>query len=457
MVNLYRIVVIALSIIGILATLISPAYIPNNLVLIPLIFLILFLIFPSFSRYMFNNLGITVVNFTMLLRYVVSPLLMAFYGSNIQIGATVSISIQSRAVGLMIYEMIILFVIFAIFHKYFYTNKVEFYNVKARPNLFGWIFFIVVILLVALDPSSIGRYSFIWSTSQLNNDTLANVGLVALFVQLAQIVLTVSILNIIYKFYERKPNILYLLLSLVVIMISASFIVGTSRSSIIIPLITGLFTVFILYKNYRKLIIAMSVILSLLVIGISTLLKQNTNIVTSRGLYHSAGALENFNTDVQIYFSGLVNIGHSIETSYIYEPFHFNAIFGDLTHSVIFVNSLFKNYHSALVAFNDMFYKRVGVSDQILPLLGQGYLYFGAVLAPVFSVIVLFVVMLLDKNIQHSNSVFTLYVYAYLCLKFSLFFMSNATILLSFFTNFFLVLFVMAILNKRIVARRRNE
>ncbi|PNH24250.1 hypothetical protein CVS44_00820 [Staphylococcus haemolyticus] len=457
MVNVYRVIVIFLSIISIIASLVSTSNIPINLVLIPLIFLILFIVFPSFSRYMFYNLGITIINFTMLLRYVVSPLLMAIYGSNIQIGSSVSMVIQGKAVNLMLYEMIVLFVIFAIFHKYFYSNKTEFQNIKSRPNLFGWLFVAFTLTLVALFPTSIGRYAFLWSASELKNDVTADVGLTALLVQIAQIVITLGLLNVIYKFYERKPNISYLFLSLFVIMVSASFIIGTSRSSIIIPLITGLYTVFILYKNYRKLIITISAILSLLVISVSTLLKQNTNIVTARGLYHSAGALENFNTDVQIYFSGLINISHSIETSFVYQPFHINSILGDITHSIIFVNSFFDGFQSALISFNDMFYKKVGVSDQILPLLGQGYLYFGAILAPMFSIIVLFVVMLLDKNIHNSNSVFTLYVYAYLCLKFALFFMSNATILLSFFTNFFLVLFIIAVLNKKFVVRRRTK
>ena len=126
MVNVYRIIIIVLSIFSIIASLVSSSNIPNNLVLIPLIFLILFVVFPSFSRYMFNNLGITVINFTMLLRYVVSPLLMAIYGSDIQIGSSVSMVIQGQAVNLMLYEMIVLFVIFAIFHKYFYSNKMNF-------------------------------------------------------------------------------------------------------------------------------------------------------------------------------------------------------------------------------------------------------------------------------------------------------------------------------------------
>ena len=64
----------------------------------------------------------------------------------------------------------------------------------------------------------------------------------------------------------------------------------------------------VLYNKYRKLIIGSSLILSLLVISVSTLLKQQTNVtIGSRSLYHSAGPLENFNTDIQLYFSGLIN------------------------------------------------------------------------------------------------------------------------------------------------------
>ena len=116
MINIYRIITIVLAIISITAILTTTVSIPNNLILIPLVFLCLFIVFPSFSKYMFNNLGITIVNLTMLLRYVISPLLISFYGSNIQIGTTVLRSIQNQAINLMLYEMIVLFIVFAVFH-----------------------------------------------------------------------------------------------------------------------------------------------------------------------------------------------------------------------------------------------------------------------------------------------------------------------------------------------------
>lgn len=448
----YRLFVIILSIITILLDMVSTKHIPNNLVLLPFGFVFLFVVFPSFSRYMFNNLGITIINFTMFLRYVISPLLMALYGSDIQMGSTVAIIIQSKAVELMIYEMVAMFLIFALLHKYFYSKNSKIRNVKSQTNIFGWIFISIALLIIIVQPSVLENYSFIWSASKLKTDSAnEDVTLFALLIQLAQIVFTVSILNIIYKFYEKNNSIIYLFVSFIVIVASASFITGTSRSSIIIPLVTGLFTLLVLYNKYRKLIIGSSLILSLLVISVSTILKQQTNVtIGSKSLYHSAGPLENFNTDIQLYFSGLINVGHAIETSSIIKPFDFNLIMSDLTHSIVFINKFFHQSQSALTAFNDMFYKTTGVADQIIPILGQGFVYFGTVLAPILSVFGLIIVMFLDKMVYLTKSVFTLYILSYFCMKFSMLFMSNATILSSFFTNFILILLLIAYLNSKV-------
>src|SRR5699024_7700982 len=105
---------------------------------------------------------------------------------------------------------------------------------------------------------------------------------------------------------------------------------------------------------------------------------------------------------------------------------------------------------SAIVNYNINFYGRTGIQDQILPMIGQGYLYLGYILAPVFSIATIIIIMYLDKKIVENNSLFNIYILVYLCLKFALFNMANATILISFFTNFFVVLMVINILNKRI-------
>ena len=175
----------------------------------------------------------------------------------------------------------------------------------------------------------------------------------------------------------------------------------------------------------------------------STLLKQNT-IVTqgNTSTAKSSSTFENLNTDLQLYFSGVSNVAHSIDTSYVYAPFQFDAIISELFRSVVFLNSLFGQHQRSLV------------SDQILPMIGQGFLYFGPYLAPVLSLISIILVMILDKKIYNSDSVFKMYAMSYLCIKLSLFFMANATIQISFFTNFFIILLIISYLNNKFIVKK---
>lgn len=456
MILFYRIIVLILSLISIVSIMLSGIQLPNNLIALPLLFMCLFFLLPMFSKYMFNNIGITIVNITMLIRYVISPLLMSIYGVNVDIGMSTSLGSQTKAINLMLFEMALIIVTFCILYRRFYSDEAEFREIKAKPNLFGWAFVFFGFIIVLFNPEVLARYTFIWSASQLKSkDIVESVPIIFLIVQLAQIVATIGILNWIYKFYEYNKNIIWLFISFIVIGISSSFITGTSRFSIILPLATSLFTIFILYKNYRKLIIIFSVGMSLLLIAVSTLLKQNT--ITSQSNTSAVGSsntFENFNTDLQLYFSGVSNVAHSIDTSLIYEPFQFEAITAELFRSVVFFNSLFGQHASALTSFNEIFYQRPLVSDQILPMIGQGYLYFGPYLAPVFSFISIILVMLLDKKIFKSESVFKMYIMAYLCIKLSLFYMANATINISFFTNFFIVLLIISYLNNKFIIKK---
>ena len=76
---------------------------------------------------------------------------------------------------------------------------------------------------------------------------------------------------------------------------------------------------------------------SLLLIAVSTLLKQNTIAIQGNtSTAKSSSTFENLNTDLQLYFSGVSNVAHSIDTSYVYAPFQFDAIISDLFRSVMF-------------------------------------------------------------------------------------------------------------------------
>ncbi|WP_415363314.1 hypothetical protein L1F34_002338 [Mammaliicoccus lentus] len=451
--NLYRVITIFVSIISVVFIIFSEKEIPNNIVFLPLCYLLFFILIPSFSKYILKNIGITVLNFSMLIRYSISPLLMSIYGVNLNTGVFLTESIQSKAINLMIYEMVLMFITFLLFQKKFYKSstlkKLE--TIKASNPSFSWIFVVVTSIIILIFPEILNRYSFIWTTSQLKSKEVEGISysFLLILVQLGHLVFTINIINLLYKYYTKNKSFLYVILSIIIVGFSSSFMVGTSRFSIILPLVTGLFTIFLIFKPYRKIIGIISFSMSLILIILTSILKANTISGKSKGNSINE-SLNNLNDNLQLYFSGVSNVAHSINTRVIYESFNYENILPDLVRSVVFIGNLFTNYHSAIVDYNMSFYGRSGIYDQILPMVGQGFLYFGYIFAPIFSVLTIIIIMYLDKKIAENNSLFTVYILVYLCLKFALFNMGNATIQISFFTNFFVVLMIINLFNKYI-------
>lgn len=458
MINFYRFITILVSIVSLIFILIydKTNFSTNNLVLLPLCYLILFVLVPSFSKYIYKSIGITIINITMLIRYSIVPFLISIYGVNLNTGIYLSEKLQFKAINLMLYEMILIFIVFIIFQKKFYgnsTNKMT--KIKPSNNLFGWLFIIICVFVIILYPSILNRYSFVWTATLLKSKEVEGVSysFLLLLVQLGHLVLTISIINTLYKFYLKKKSLIFVILSLVTIVISSSFMIGTSRFSIILPLISGLFTMFILYKAYKKVIGFISVVVSFLLIGITTVLKNRT--ISGESVSNSINDnLSDLTVSLQLYFSGVSNVAHSINTRLIYEPYQMENIITDLLRTVVLINNFFINQSSALLNYNLSFYGKGNINDQILPMIGQGYLYFGYILAPIFTVITIIFVMYLDKKISENNSLFNIYILVYLCLKFALFNMANMTILISYLTNFYILLMIISILNKRIKIRR---
>ncbi|HCZ8192641.1 TPA: hypothetical protein O4F65_001294 [Staphylococcus aureus] len=452
MINIYRIITVFLSIISIIFSLLNHNDIPKNLVFLPLCFVLLFLIIPSFSKNIFKSIGITILNFSMLIRYSISPLLMSIYGVNLNSGLYLSEKVQSRAINLMIYEMILIFITFLIFQKRFYkSSQNQIKLIRPSKSSFSWLFVIVALVVILVFPEILSRYSFVWTATKLKSKEVEGISysFLLIIVQLGHLVFTANLINLLYKYYTKKKSLTLVILSLFVVGVSSSFMVGTSRFSIVLPLVTGLFTVFLIYKPYRRLIGLFSLVISLVLIILTSILKTKT-VAGERSLNSLSKGFNELNSNLQLYFSGVANVSHSLNTRLIYKPFNFDDILADLFKSVVFISKYFMDFQSAIVNYNINFYGRTGIQDQILPMIGQGYLYLGYILAPVFSIATIIIIMYLDKKIVENNSLFNIYILVYLCLKFALFNMANATILISFFTNFFVVLMVINILNKRI-------
>lgn len=423
---------------------------PNSYYLVPLIYSVLIIIFPSITRYMFKNIGLLALNISMIIRYLLSPLLISFNGIEMIRGIYPIESSYNIGVNLILYELILVFIIFQLFYKKFYvTNNVRQANIYWRKNILGWVFILICLGIIMIYPELLGRYSFILTTSELKSKSLEIdiISFLPLLVQLGTLILTLTIINIIYKYYSSSERFIFVLLSILTVFIISSFIIGTSRFSVVLPLVTSLYVIYIVFSKYKKQIAIISICIVLFTVLSTSILKAST--ISSEEATITDFLVE-LNSNLQLYFSGVSNVAIAVQTSNIYTSYNYESIISDTLRSVVLVNSFFKSSSSALVDFNVVFYNGGLARDQILPMIGQGYLYFGFFLSPLFSIMTLILLMYFDSKTIKTSSIMYKYIYAYISLKFGLFMMTNITNLLSFLTNYFLILFIIFYINDKL-------
>lgn len=432
----------------------SSISLPRTLFLIPLVYSVLILSFSGFTKYMLQNIGLLALNVSMFLRYLISPLLISLEGLT-YVNAIVPFEENyNLAINLMLYEMLIVFLVFQLFYKNFYSIKQDLkVNIKADRNYFGWVFIFFCLFLVILYPEILSRYTFVLGANELKSKEIDSniISILPLIVQLGALVLTISLINVFFKKYNNKKSFIYVLISISIVFFISSFIVGTSRFSVVLPLVTGLYIIYLIFNKHKKSISILSIISVIFVVLLTSILKAST--INSQNSTIQ-GFFSDLNNNLQLYFSGLNNVAIAVQTSDIYTNFNFESIMSDITRSVVLINSFFHNEESALTDFNITFYNGGFARDQILPMIGQGYLYFGFILAPIFTVIILLLLMYFDSKTITMNNLFSRFIYAYAALKIGLFMMANFTILLSFLTNNFLVLLLIAMLNNRLKSNK---
>lgn len=424
---------------------------PETYILIPTIYLIFIIIMPNVVNYSLHGIGILALNLVMYLRYLITPLFNTIFGREIQI-VYLSTSSYDTAIWLMIYEMFMVFLFFSLMAAKTYSKKKIPSNLTTEKNYIGWLFILFCVGLIVVFPHLISNYSFIFTSEQFESKyTEESFGSsLSWFISLGRLVLIMSIINLFYKKYEKNPHVKYFIYTFLSILLICSFISGTSRFSIILPLISGLFVCYIIYKNYRTLTLIFSTIVILSTIIITTTIKNNT--IYGEGVSNT-GFFESFTQSLNLYFSGIINVATSVESRNIYLSFDFESIFSDIFNSVVLINAYFNSAYSALESFNIIFYNGGPARDQILPIIGQGYLYFGFVLSPILLIISLGLLIYFDKKAMKTNEVFLKFIFSYIAIKLGLIMMSNFTIILSFITNNFIPIMILLVANKLFTKR----
>ncbi|MBR6103856.1 MAG: hypothetical protein IKP81_02215 [Paludibacteraceae bacterium] len=439
------------SVISFISTFIC-IYLHNNFVdanyfIVPLIYFLCLLFLRNYDIYS-NHLSIRIIDLLMLVRYSIMPV--SYYLRDAE-PYSFDITLADEGLFLIVYEMICVFLSLNYFSKSTFRN--EDFNSDTKFGIsfsdFGVriiiVLFVITMLMYPQYLKNLLTFSF-ESMEEVDIESNVN-GMFNLIYKTGSVVLSCLLLSRLYSLGQsRKSFFIGICVTFICVWICSLGTSGSvSRTSfltngIIYSLI--LVKIFPLYK--RNIFIMFAIVVgSMLVLG------TISRFYADKSSENFVGDMLNFEM-LDSYFGGLRDVVVSIKASVNYDSLldvetFFNDIFAGVP---FFASRSGVNFDiRSNAVFNLAFFGFPGINSRICPLIGQGYIYLGPILAPLFTVFFVYMALLMNKKFNASNDTISFYMYGLLCYFFSAYSMYNLNIVASGFWNKILPVLIVLSLN----------
>lgn len=368
----------------------------NFLPFLPMVFTFGCIVFINIYSYIYKNIAITIIVFTYYVRLVITPFFMKF--SNYQrseIVANVDNTFNT-AITLMIFEYFLVFLILSLFGGKFclaaknveVSKKLELPDKSYKSARLLLIFLsLFIIACVLLYPDILNNYKFfVFLSEEQSINWYRNYNLaketVPIFIfyistWAINIVKNIWILVLILNLRKRGAKKINLFISITIIILNALISSGDTAYSLYFSL-AFLIVLTYLYPNRKRIIILFT---SLLILIVAVLGLLSLSLASSE---NSSGAFFNISNTLQAYFNGPVNVAAALMVNKVNT---YSLILADFFTSLPLLRTFFTHMINSTGVFNEVMYGSNGTGGQILPSVGLGKLYFGFILAPLFSCI----------------------------------------------------------------------
>jgi hypothetical protein len=388
----------------------------EQLFILPLAYAVLNSLFPALSRFRRGNLGLTVLHIVVFCRFVLAPTIWVFSIPDVPFrGVRPSPEGLSTALWLMLLELLCIFLLIQILAP----SKLqpsdarrEFVALPARGIL---VFALLAsCALVFLQPSVMQRYNFVLAPLLGVDVSLSETvtGPLTIFSDLVLILLPIIIVDTIRRASRPATSAGKVALTLLLVIPFLTIFRGTSRFSVIVPIVLWLAILSQLYPLQRRRIRVFLGGLLAIALGLLTYFKQFT---TEFGTADAEGELSTryFGYVLDSYLGGPSNLARAVDVSNS-SDITSNTMMNDVLANVMVVSGFADRSSTTNALFNEYFYGRSGVADQIVPLTGQSYMYFGVFGAPLLLGLAVWLVVLIDRFAQRRVRIGSAYILLYL-------------------------------------------
>lgn len=421
----------------------------------PLIFALFYSFCAPFKETKFDRPSLVVLFVTMLIRYVLSPLLLML--GNYPEVTTFDHTYLTKAMVLMAYEELLVFFVISIYGKTLLnqkrSGKTQFIHLNG--NLYLYAIIIISVYFFITIPEIRNRYHFLLSlTGEEYEVAKAQVeasGISQFIITAGRYILLLLLLSFLYKQYKKHPKEEYVVISLLIVGLNMMLVYDLSRFTIMIPTAVLTYLLLLLYPNSKRSILRLVFIGGLVVIGYTSFVKMFSD---ARGGADNANDLASWANTIQMYFMGQRDVGLGLYTSDQLRGAGILYFFNDFFGQIMFVHNFTIPEFSPIISYNYE-YNQGPWYDKIYPNLCAGYTYFGTILSPVITVIFTYLALWFDKlsfNVKRIEYKFLLIYGAIMC---SVVMMQFYTMMVNLLVNTIFVCFVIFKINEIFQARRK--
>lgn len=439
----------------------------TNYYLVPLIFAIYVKLDKEIYIRAMNNVGFAMFFISSCFRFYIVPFITCASKYAVILGMSPTIQDYKEAVNLAIYEEItILFIFYTILRKKFYkteyylSNQVQKIELIKSHKLFTFII-VTSLLIILLIPQSISNINFITNLGNINlaetivlNFPLA--GLCTAIINLGRFFTILLLINYFYKKSKQGHTLFYIIISICIILLNASFVTNLSRFGMIVPIISFTYLLLKIYDNYKtKIIKIMILCTTIIIVGMSAIKffseDRNTNA-------NASNEVTFWGETLQTYFMGIKEIAVGIHAKDridgIYENNKIALFFNDSFQNILGLSNLTTPQLNTTRLYNYTYFPNSRSISQIPPNIINGLYYFGWFLAPLYILLFIYMFSYLDYKVHRNSNIVLKFAFLYGALYCGLCMMINGAMLISFLINEMLAIIICFKLNKTYTNRK---
>lgn len=432
----------------------------KNIYLLPIAFLLTFYWGIGQLVFIKNTIGVKIIFITEILRYLILPFLIFKTSYYTGMGYNPNPKYIEIAIYLMVYEIFLVNLLAMIFkisskNKFGLKNIVNYKN-NDRIEKITCLFLILTILLLILKPNSISDINFILlkKNVEVSNDFITTLTRI-LFIISKNLIYLLCTIKLSEK-YKKSKKIRFLNLGYLITFLNISIYLNDNRANLLMFGVASLFVLINVFPEYKERTVKFIIISILFLIIIVTLTKNFGVELNNLGNNKSID-LQKITKTLQAYVAGPRNIAQSIEMGNIYNGYiNLKMLISDLFRSFLGLSKLVSSisYYSTVNLFNIYIYGSSISKDQIIPILGQGYVYFNMFLSPLFLLIFNYISMNIDLKLSNEQNLINIYFYTLLSCATGLASIYNLNIEIQLITITILPTFLILLVNRKFVLKR---